>query len=205
MGLNRMEYKKSAPIHGKLDGRYTTLYEYEFPRATRTKGQFLPLGSVRLREFIYSDGAHGQLVQITTIPARKLAKSYESREMVDKVLYLGREVKKFREGVLISQELTGEIREYPPRKLICLGEILAQKEKISLFDPARRMKNSKLRQRRIKRWKIRLHLIVILAILLLGGVCGVLLQKHDLLDLKENPFYQNYILSAFNSLSKLFL
>lgn len=42
-----MEYKKSEPNHGKLDGRYATFYEYEFPRATRSKGKFLPQGSVR--------------------------------------------------------------------------------------------------------------------------------------------------------------
>lgn len=199
-----MEYKKSAPVHGKLDGRYATLYEYEFPRATRNEGKFLPLGSVRLREFIYSDGGHGQLVQITVIPVGKLAKRNESREMVDKILSLGREVKKFREGGLTSQELTGEIREYSPGKLICLGEVLTKHEKIGLFDSARRVKNSKLRHRRIKRWKIRLHLMMIVALFVLGGVCGVLLEKYDLLDMNENEFYQDYVLSSINTLGKLF-
>lgn len=200
-----MEYKKSEPVHGTLDGRYATLYEYEFPRATRNKGKFLPLGSLRLREFIYSDGSHGQLVQITIISAERLARRNESREMVDKILNLGREVKKFREGVLTSQELTGEIREYSPGKLICLGEVLTKHEKIGLFDSARRVKDSKLRHRRIKRWKIRLHLMMIVVLLVLGGVCGVLLQKYNLLNMNENRFYQDYVLSSINALSKLFL
>jgi len=200
-----MEYKKSEPVPGKLDGRYAILYEYEFPRATRTKGKFLPLGSVRLREIIYSDGGHGQLVQITIISAEKLARKNESREMVDKILELGRESKKFLEGVLRSQELTGEIREYSARKLIRLDEILADQEKIGLFASARRVKNRKLHQRRIKRWKIRLHLMVIVTLFVLGGVCGMLSQKYSLLDLNENAFFQDYIMFSIKTLSKLIL
>ena len=199
-----MEYKKTIPAHGKVNGRYSTMYEYEFPRATRAKGKFLPLGSVRVREFIYNDGSHGQLVQIISISAEKLAKKNEGRALVDKLLDLGRESKKFSEGVLASQMLSGEIREYPAKKMICLDEILSNQEKIGLFAAARRVKNSKLRKKRITQWKIRLHLMVILALFVLGGMTGALLEKYKLLDLKENIFYQEYILTSINTLSKLF-
>jgi len=197
-----MEYKKTEPIHGKLNGRYATLYQYEFPRATRTKGKFLPLGSVRLREYIYSDGDHGQLIQITLIPEDKLANN-ESREMVDKILYLGQESKKFHKGILTSKELTGEIREYSSKKMICLGEILTKQEKIGLFASAYRVKNSKFRQKRIKHWKIRFYLGVIVSFFVLGGICGVLLQKHNLLDMSDNEFYQSYIIASINTLNKI--
>ncbi|MEJ2491283.1 MAG: hypothetical protein P8Y84_06670 [Desulfuromonadales bacterium] len=198
--LNDMEYKKSEPIHGKLDQRYATLYEYEFPRATRAKGKFLPLGSVRLREYLYCDGEHGQLVQITRIPADKLAQRHEAREMVDHIINLGRESKMFRDGILTREDITGEIREYPAKKLICLDEILADQEKIGMFASARRVKDSKRRLKRTKRWKIRIYLLVILMFFVSGGWCGVLLQKHNLLDLHENAFYQEYVLASINSL-----
>ena len=197
-----MEYKKSGPIHGRLDQRYATLYEYEFPRATRAKGKFLPLGSVRLREYLYSDGEHGQLVQITCISEDKLAQRHEAREMVDKIINLGRESKMFREEMLTREELTGDIREYSAKKVICLDKILAEQEKIGMFASARRVKDSKRRQKRTKRWKMRIYLLVIMMFFLSGGWCGVLLQKYDLLDLQGNAFYQDYVLASINTLAK---
>ncbi len=193
-----MEYKKSKPIHGKLDGRYTIFYQYEFPRATRNKGKFLPRGSVRLREFLYCDGKHGQLVQIVLISLDKLAKGNEQRVLVDKMLDLNREDKKFKEGTLTHQELSGEIREYTGKKLICLSEILTEQEKIGLFASARRVRDSKMRQRRIKHWKIRVQVAVISALFVLGLASGVLLQKYEFLDLEENVFYQNYVLDSIS-------
>ena len=198
-----MEYKKSKPVHGKLDGRYALMYEYEFPRSTRTQGRYLPLGSVRLREFLYGDGGHGQLVQITVVAVERLAKRSEAREMVDKLLDLGREEKKFREGALISQELTGVIREYSARQLVCLDDILVNQEKLRLFASARRVKNREIYQRRARRWKIRLHLMVSVGFFVLGGVCGAWSQKYNLLDLQENAFVQDYILSSIKILNKL--
>ena len=199
-----MEYKKSEPVNGKLNGRYATLYEYEFPRPTRLEGAFLPLGSMRLREFLFCDGGHGQLIQITCLPMEKMARGTDPREMVNKVLCLGREGKKFREGTLTSQELSGEIREYSGKRMIRLGEVLAGKEKIGAFGSAWKVQNQKLRRRRIIRWKIRLLSMSLVACFVLGGVCGVLAQKHDLLDLKENSFYHNYILPPINTISNLF-
>ena len=203
-----MEYKKSEPIHGKLDNRYTIFYQYEFPRATRNKGKFLPQGSVRLREFLYCDGKHGQLVQIILIAPDKLAKGNEQRALVDKILDLNRENKKFKDGTLTRQELSGEIREYSGKKLICLSEILAEQEKIGLFASARRVKDSKKRQRRAKHWKIRIQVAVTLALFVLGLISGGLLQKYELFNLEENAFYQNYVLDSINRgkeiVSKLF-
>ncbi|MCD6582958.1 MAG: hypothetical protein J7K90_14275 [Desulfuromusa sp.] len=193
-----MEYKRSEPIHGKLDGRYTIFYQYEFPRATRSKGKFLPRGSVRLREFLYSDGKHGQLVQIILISPDKLAKGNEQRLLVDKMLDLNRENKKFKEGSLTRQELSGEIREYSGKQLIYLSKILAEQEKIGLFASARRVKDSKKRQRRAKHWKIRIQVAVTLALFVLGLISGGLLQKYELFNLEENVFYQNYVLNSIN-------
>ena len=194
-----MEYKKSEPIYGKLDGRLTTFYQYEFPRATRDKGKFLPQGSVRLREFLYCDGKHGQLVQIILISPDELAQGTEQRALVDKILNLNRESKKFKEGSLTRQELSGEIREYTGKKLICLSEILAEQEKIGLFASARRVKDSKMRQRRAKHWKIRIQVAITSTLFVLGLVSGVLLQKNEFLDFEENSFYQNYVLDSINT------
>lgn len=197
-----MEYKKSGPVHGQLDGRYVTLYEYEFPRATRSGGKFLPQGTARLHEFLFSDGKHGQLVQFIIISSEGMAKKNEQREMVDILLALNREKKKFRDGTLTNRELTGEIREYPKKKLICLDEVLATQEKIGRFASARRVEANKLRQRRIKRWKVRLNLVIITVFFVLGGAFGVLLQKYDLLDMSENPFYQTYIRPPVEALNR---
>ncbi|MDX2480556.1 MAG: hypothetical protein QNK24_09500 [Desulfuromusa sp.] len=193
-----MEYKKSEPIHGKLDGRYTTFYQYEFPRATRNQGRFLPQGTVRLREFLYCDSGHGQLVQIILITQEDLARGNEQRVLVDKMLNINREDKKFKDGVLTSQELSGEIREYAGKKLICLSKILAEQEKIGLFASARRVKDSKMRNRRIRHWKIRVQIAVISALFVLGLASGGLLQKYGFFDLEKNTFYQNYILVSID-------
>lgn len=193
-----MEYKKSEPIHGKLDDRHTTFYQYEFPRATRNKGKFLPRGTVRLREFLYCDGEHGQLVQVILISPNKLAKETEQRLLVDKMLDLNREDKKFKEGTLTRQELSGEVREYTAKKLICLSEILAKQEKIGLFASARRVKDRKKQQRRARHWKIRLQVAITSTLFVLGLVCGVFLQKYEFLDLRDNTFYQNYIVDSLN-------
>ena len=199
-----MEYKKTEPAHGKLDGRYTTFYQYEFPRATRNKGKFLPQGTVRLREFLYCDGKPGQLVQIIHLSLDELAKGNEQRILVDKMLDTNREDKKFREGTLTSQELSGEIREYADKKLICLSEILAEQEKIGLFASARRVKDRKKRQQRARHWKIRLQGAVIVGLLVLGVASGVLLQKYQFLDLEENAFYQNYVVDTINKAKEIF-
>jgi len=193
-----MEYKKSKPIHGKLDGRYTIFYQYEFPRATRNKGKFLPQGSVRLREFLYCDGRHGQLVQVILISPDKLTQGNEQRVLVDKMLELNREDKKFKEGTLTRHELSGEVREYAGKQLICLSEILAEQEKIRLFASARRVKDSKKRQLRARHWKIRLQVAITSTLFVLGLVSGALLQKYDFFDLAENTFYQNYIVDSIN-------
>lgn len=199
-----MEYKKSEPIHGKLDGRYTTFFQYEFPRATRKQGKFLPQGTVRLREFLYCDGGHGQLVQIIRITPEDLAKGNEQRVLVDKMLDINREDKKFKDGVLTSQELSGEIREYIGKKLICLSEILAEQEKIGLFASARRVKDSKRRNRRVRHWKVRVQVAVISAFFVLGLTSGGLLQKYGFFDLEENTFYQNYVLVSIDKVQEVF-
>lgn len=199
-----MEYKKTEPAHGKLDGRYTTFYQYEFPRATRNKGKFLPQGVIRLREFLYCDGMHGQLLQIIQISHDELAKGNEQRVLVAKMLDTNREDKKFREGTLTSQELSGEIREYAGKKLICLSEILAEQEKIGLFASARRVKDSKRRQQRARHWKIRVQVGVTAGLLLIGVASGVLLQKYEFFDLEDNSFYQNYVVDTINGVKEIF-
>ncbi|MDX2494435.1 MAG: hypothetical protein QNK27_05700 [Desulfuromusa sp.] len=188
-----MEYKKSEPIHGKLDGRYTTFYQYEFPRATRNKGKFLPQGTVRLREYLYCDGGHGQLIQIILLSPSELVKGNEQRVLVDKMLDINREDKKFREGTLVSQELSGDIREYTGKKLISLSKILSEQEKIGLFASASRVKDSRRRQRRAKQWKIRIQIALVSALFVLGVVSGGFLQKSNFFDLEENSFYQDYV------------
>ena len=199
-----MEYKRSEPAHGKLDGRYTTFYQYEFPRATRNKGKFLPQGVIRLREFLSCDGKHGQLVQIIQISHDELAKGNEQRVLVAKMLDTNREDKKFREGTLTSQELSGEIREYAGKKLIYLSEILAEQEKIGLFASARRVKDSKRRQQRARRWKIRVQVGVTAGLLVIGVASGVLLQKYEFFDLEDNSFYQNYVVDTINGVKEIF-
>ena len=199
-----MEYKRSEPAHGKLDGRYTTFYQYEFPRATRNKGKFLPQGVIRLREFLSCDGKHGQLVQIIQISHDELAKGNEQRVLVGKMLDTNREDKKFREGTLTSQELSGEIREYTGKKLISLSKILAEQEKIRLFASARRVKDSKRRQQRARHWKIRLQVGVTAGLLVIGVASGVLLQKYEFFDLEDNSFYQNYIVDTINGVKEIF-
>ena len=199
-----MEYKRTEPAHGNLDGRYTTFYQYEFPRATRNKGKFLPQGTVRLREFLYCDGKPDQLVQIIHLSRDELAKGNEQRILVDKMLDTNREDKKFREGTLTSQELSGEIREYTGKKLICLSEILAEQEKIGLFASARRVKDRKRRQQRARHWKIRLQGAVIVGLLVIGVASGVLLQKYEFLDLGGNAFYQNYVVETINKVTEIF-
>jgi hypothetical protein len=198
-GVSPMEFKRSEPLHGTLDGRYVTFYQYEFPRATRSKGKFLPQGAVRLREFLYSDGKHGQLVQIVTISPDELAKMNEQRVLVDKMLAINREDKKLKDGTLTSPELSGEIREYFGNKQICVSEILIEQEKIGLFASARRVKDSRRRQRRAKHWKIRLKVALSAALFVLGLACGGFLQKYEFFDLDDNPFYQNYIVPYFNA------
>lgn len=193
-----MEYKKSAPIHGQLDGRYVTLYQYEFPRATRSKGKFLPKGTVRLREFLYCDGHHGQLVQIVLISGNGLTQGSEQRILVDKMLELTREDKKFRDGTLTSRELSGELREYAGKKLICLDAVLANQEKIGMFASAHRVKDSKKRQKRTRRWKIRLIIASTCALYLLGLACGSFLQKYGFFNLDENIVYQDYVVDVVN-------
>ena len=188
-----MEYKKSEPVQGFLDGRYATLYQYEFPRATRQKGKFLPLGTVRLREFLFSDGGHGQLVQLILLAPDELGMGAEQRGMVDKMLALNREAKKFKEGTLTSGELEGEVREYQGRKLIDLGQVLAEQEKIGLFASARRVKDSRAKQRRAMRWKIRIRVGLSVGFFILGFVAGSILQKLGLLNFEDNRFYQDYL------------
>ena len=198
-----MEHKKSKPSHGRLDGRQTIGYQYEFPRATRKKGKFLPRGTVRLREFLYCDGRHGQVVQIILIPPDKLSKGNEQRVLVDKMLDLNREDKKFREGALTSKELSGEIREYTSKKLICLSDILTNQEKIGVFASARRIKDSKKRQRRARHWRIRFQIAVTLTFFLLGLTSGGLMQKYGLFELKGNSFYQSYIVDSINTVKEI--
>ena len=179
-------------MHGALDGRYTTMYQYEFPRATRHKGKFLPRGAVRLREFLFSDGGHGQLVQILLISDEERTQG-EQRVLVDKLLDISREDKRFREGTLTSAELTGEVRIYSQRQMICLSQVLAEQEKIGLFASARRVRNSRLRQKRVWRWRMRLRGAVVVVSLLAGLICGALLQKFGLFDLSQNPVYRDYL------------
>ncbi len=199
-----MEYKKSDPVHGLLDGRYTTLYQYEFPRATRTKGKFLPKGTVRLREYLFSDGGHGQLVQFTLLAETELGMSAEQRVMVDKMLNLNREDKKFKEGTLTSGELSGELREYQGKKLIDIGQVLEAQEKIGRFASARRVKDSRLKRQRAWRWRIRIRVGLSVGFFILGFLAGSILQELDLLDLEQNWFYQDYVKVAFRALLALF-
>ena len=193
-----MEYKKSEPLHGAVDGRHVTLYQYEFPRATRTKGKFLPQGAIRLREFLYCDGHHGQLVQIILISGKNLSKGDEQRILVEKMLDINREDKKFRDGTLTAGELSGELREYTGKKLICLDEVLSKQEKIGMFASARRVKDSKKRQQRSRRWKIRLRIAATVTLFTLGLACGSFLQRRGLFNFEDNAIYQNYVLTAVN-------
>lgn len=148
---------------------------------------------MRLREYLYCDGGHGQLIQIILISPSELVKGNEQRVLVNKMLDINREDKKFREGALTSQELSGEVREYSGKKLICLSKILTEQEKIGLFAAARRVKDSKRRQRRTRYWKIRIQIAVILALFVLGLISGSFLQKYNFFDLEKNAFYQNYV------------
>ena len=198
-----MEYKKSKPSYGQLDGRHTIFYQYEFPRATRNKGKYLPQGSVRLQEFLHCDGRHGQVVQIILIPPDKLGKGNEQRILVDKMLDLNRENKKFKDGTLTSQELSGEIREYAGKKMIFLSEILTNQEKIGLFASARRIKDSKKRQQRAKQWRIRFQVAVTLTFFIIGLTSGGLMQKYELFDLTGNTFYQNYVVGSLNTVKEM--
>lgn len=193
-----MEYKKSEPLHGKLDGRHVTLYQYEFPRATRAKGKFLPKGAIRLREYLYCDGRHGQLIQIILISGQNLSKGDEQRILVEKMLDINREDKKFRDGSLTAGELSGEIREYSGKKLVCLDEVLNMQEKIGMFASARRVRDSKKRQQRARRWKIRLRIAATVTLFTLGLICGGFLQKLGLFDFEGNTVYQDYVLTTFN-------
>ena len=199
-----MEYKKSEPAHGRLDGRYATFYQYEFPRATRRKGPFLPQGTLRVREFLYSDGNHGQLVQLICIPRDESNRKNEQRMLVDKMLDIRREDKKFSEGTLSSRELSGEIREYTGRKLICVDRILAEQEKIGLFASARLVGDSRRRQRRVRRWKIRWQVASMSLLLVLGIACGAFLQKYGFFDLQGNAFYQEYVGPVVHFLADMF-
>jgi len=198
-----MEYKKSKPSHGKLNGRYVTFYEYEFPRATRKKGPFLPQGAVRLREFLYSDGEHDQLVQIVTLTAEELAAKSEQRLLVDKMLDIKREDKRFTEGELTSEELTGEVREYSGKKMISLRQILAEKEKIGLFASARLVRDSRKRKQRAKRWKTRIQLLVVTVLFIVGVISGSFLQQHGFFALENNAFYQDYIVTTVEFVEEL--
>lgn len=198
-----MEYKKSGPTHGRLNGRYATLYQYEFPRATRKKGKYLPRGTVRLREYLYSDGHHGQVVQIVLIDPQEMERGNEKRVLVERMLDINREDKKFKELNLGSQELSGEAREYPDKKQICLDEILAEQEKIGLFASARRIKDSKRKQQRAKRWKIRIRVILSTVFFILGLVAGSFLQQQGLLDLSDNTIYQDYLLGPLSQLQEI--
>ncbi|MCW8893964.1 MAG: hypothetical protein OQL18_11705 [Deltaproteobacteria bacterium] len=191
-----MEYKKSGPTHGKLNSRYATLYEYEFPRATRKKGPFLPKGSLRLREFLFSDGEHGQLIQIIRLTDNELDSNNEKRLLVDKLLDIQREEKKFTEGNLNSEGLTGEIREYSKKKMLSLGHILPEKEKIGLFASARLIRDSRRRMKRVMCWKIRIQIFIATSLIIMGVFCGSFLQRHRLLDLENNKFYQNYVVTT---------
>lgn len=197
-GEEFMEYKKSAPAHGTLDGRYVTFYQYEFPRATRRSGKFLPKGTVRVREFLFSDGAHGQLVQFVLVDADQLGGANEQRALVDRMLEVSREDKRFSAGALTREELSGEIREYPAKKQICIERLLSEQEKIGLFASARRVRDSRKRQRRAWRWRLRFRGALFTATFFLGLVGGSLLQKYGLLDFTDNVFYQNYLLPAFD-------
>jgi len=193
-----MEYKKSDPVHGLLDGRYTILYQYEFPRATRTKGKFLPRGTVRLREYLFSDGGHGQLVQFTLIDQKEIGMSAEQRVMVDKMLNLNREDKKFKEGTLTSAELSGELRAYQGKKLIDIGQVLETQEKIGRFASARRVKDSRLKEKRARNWKIRIRVGLSVGFFILGFFAGSILQEMGLLNLEGNWFYQEYVRVAMD-------
>ena len=203
VGEAAMEYKKSDPVPGLLDGRYTIMYQYEFPRATRTKGKFLPKGTVRLREYLFCDGGHGQLVQLTLVAEKELGMSAEKRVMVDKMLDLNREDKKFHEGNLTSAELSGEIREYRGKKLIDVGQVLEEQEKIGRFASARRVKDSRLKEKRARNWKIRIRVGLSVGFFILGFCAGSILQELGLLNLEGNWFYQEYVKVAFQTLLAL--
>jgi hypothetical protein len=193
-----MEYKKSGPTHGKINGRYATLYEYEFPRATRKKGPFLPKGSLKLREFLFSDGEHGQLIQIIGLADEKMDFKNEKRILVDKLLDIKREEKRFIEGNLASKDLTGEIRDYSKKKMLSLGHILPEKEKIGLFASARLVRDSRRRMKRLRRWKIRIQILIAISLVVIGLFCGSFLQRHRLLNMENNKFYQSYVVTAIN-------
>ena len=188
-----MEYKKSAPQHGRLDGRYVTFYQYEFPRATRKKGPFLPLGTMLVREYLYCDGRHGQLVQLITMAQDGGTRKSEQRVLVDKMLDIRREDKKLAEGTLLIRELSGEVREYQGRKLINIDSILAEREKIGMFASARLVRDSRRKQVRSRRWKARRQIAVSLLLLAGGIVAGAFLQKYDFFDLRDNAVYQSYL------------
>lgn len=198
-----MEYKKSEPIQGTLDDRYVIFYHYEFPRATKEKGKFLPKGTVRIREYLFCDGGHGQIVQMVVIPAEELAKGNEQRALVDTLLALSKEDKKFKEGTLTREDLCGEVREYTGRKLINIGDTLATQEKIGLFASARRVKDSKARKKRARRWKMRVKIFFYTTALIAGIVGGALLQKQGFFDFSDNAVYQNYFVPAFDLIKNL--
>jgi len=187
-----------GPAHGKLNGRYTTMYEYEFPRATRAKGTLLPKGSLRLREFLFSDGEHGQIIQIISLTDKELGHDNEKKLLVENLLNLQRETKKFIEGNLSTELLTGEVREYSKKKMISLGHLLPEKEKIGLFASARLVRDSRRRKQRLKRWKIRIYTLMATALIIAGVFCGSFLQRNQMFDLENNNFYQNYVVAIVN-------
>lgn len=198
-----MEYKRTEPIHGKLNGRHVTFYQYEFPRATRDKGKFLPKGTVRIREFLFCDGRHEQLVQLILIAPDELERGNEKRVLVDKMLDINREDKMFKEGTLTSRDLSGEIREYSGKTLICISDILTEQEKIGLFASARRIKDSRRRQRRARHWKLRIQIAVAVALFVLGLASGGIMQKYGFFDLHDNAFYQNHVLPLIYTMKEI--
>ena len=119
------------------------------------------------------------------------------------MLDISREEKKFKELNLGTQELSGEVREYPDKKQICLDDILAEQEKIGLFASARRIKDSKRKQQRAKRWKIRIRVILSTVFFILGLIAGSFMQQQGLLDLSDNMIYQDYLLGPLGKLQEI--
>ncbi len=192
-----MEFKKSEPNAGQLDGRSAVLIEYEFPRATRESGRFLPAGVVKIREYLFCDGAHGQFLQFVVIPIDELAKGNEKRFLVNCLLALGREDKLFRDGELTSQGLSGEVRDFLPRKMLCVEDILTGKEKIGRFATALQVRDIKVRNRRARRWKVRSHLLLLVGVSIFALWGGSFLERNDFFDMRENSFYNEYVMPSY--------
>ena len=119
------------------------------------------------------------------------------------MLDINREDKRFKEGTLADKDLSGEIRKYSGKKLICISDILTEQEKIGLFASARRIKDSRKQQRRARHWKLRIQIAVAGTLFVLGLVSGGIMQKYGLFDLRDNAFYQNYVLPFIYTMKEM--